>query len=322
MPGESVPFVEHVDAHMGEISELGLGLAHSNWPSGALQDLLELVTVHVTGGDWVLALVGTTVVIRSCMFPLAVMGQRNAVGVMNLMPETVEIQKRMNQAKEQGDTAEQMAAYGDLQKVYKREGLSPLAGVKAAIGQMFIFVPMFFACRGLGNAEVPSMLDGGNAWFPNLCAADPVMALPVISAVSMLLMIEGGAAEGMQMSPQMKWAFRGMSVMTLVVTMNMPAFVLLYFATSNTFSLAQSLALKTPPIRRALGIPAKIDHGIELPTSGGFMKTVQNVKKRFDEQEEAMMKKRDLEDTDIRARAMDNLQRSREARRSRQQRKK
>lgn len=75
-------------------------------------------------------------------------------------------------------------------QVYKREGVSPFAGIRVAVGQMFIFVPMFFACRSLGNAAVPSMLDGGVAWFPNLCAADPLYILPTMSAVSMLLLIE------------------------------------------------------------------------------------------------------------------------------------
>ena len=48
---------------------------------------------------------------------MQVNGQRNAVGIMNLMPETTAIQERMKIAKERGDTAEQMAAYGELQKV-------------------------------------------------------------------------------------------------------------------------------------------------------------------------------------------------------------
>jgi hypothetical protein len=46
-----------------------------------------------------------------------VSGQRNAVGIANLMPETTHLQEKMNAAKARGDTAEQMATYGELQKV-------------------------------------------------------------------------------------------------------------------------------------------------------------------------------------------------------------
>ena len=42
------------------------------WPSGAIQEALEWMCVNVTGGDWVLAVVATTVAMRLCMFPMAV----------------------------------------------------------------------------------------------------------------------------------------------------------------------------------------------------------------------------------------------------------
>jgi membrane protein insertase Oxa1/YidC/SpoIIIJ len=64
--------------------------------------------------------------------------------------------------------------------------------------------------------------------------------------------------EGMAVSPQMRWFFRGMSGLTLFVTLDFPVLVLLYFATSNTASIVQTAALRTPVIRDALGIPAKV----------------------------------------------------------------
>eukprot|EP00038_Savillea_parva_P000959 m.100255 g.100255 ORF g.100255 m.100255 type:complete len:238 (-) comp10339_c0_seq2:176-889(-) len=202
-------------------------------------------------------------------------------------------------------------------QVYKREGVSPFAAIRTAIGQMFIFVPMFFACRGLGYAEVPSMLDGGVAWFPNLCAADPLYILPTVSAISMLLMIEGGVADGMAMSPQMLWFFRAMSGVTFFVTMDFPAIVLLYFATSNTFSLLQSLVLRMSLTRRLCGIPDKIDHGIKPPQSPGLASTWSTLKKRYEEQEQSLNKAQKIDSADIRAQALENLNKSKQRRRTR-----
>jgi membrane protein insertase Oxa1/YidC/SpoIIIJ len=60
------------------------------------------------------------------------------------------------------------------------------------------------------------------------------------------------------MSKEMRWFFRGMSGLTFFVTMNFPSIVVIYFATSNTYSLVQSTGLRIPFVRSAFGIPQKV----------------------------------------------------------------
>lgn len=80
---------------------------------------------------------------------------------------------------------------------------------------------------GGGGVQVPTMVAGGALWFPDLTAADPTYALPVLCSLSFLATVEVGAADGMQGQPpemlqRMKTLFRVLSVAMVPITANMP----------------------------------------------------------------------------------------------------
>lgn len=53
----------------------------------------------------------------------------------------------------------------------------------------------------------------------------------------------------------MKNFMRGMAVVMVPITMNMPAAVFCYWTTANTFSISQTLLLKVPGMRETLDVP-------------------------------------------------------------------
>jgi membrane protein insertase Oxa1/YidC/SpoIIIJ len=53
----------------------------------------------------------------------------------------------------------------------------------------------------------------------------------------------------------MKNFMRGMAVVMVPITMNMPAAVFCYWTTANAFSVSQTLMLKVPGVREALDVP-------------------------------------------------------------------
>jgi YidC/Oxa1 family membrane protein insertase len=55
--------------------------------------------------------------------------------------------------------------------------------------QMPIFISMFFALKTMPELY-PSMTEGGTLWFTDLSVADESYALPVMSALSFLLILE------------------------------------------------------------------------------------------------------------------------------------
>lgn len=101
----------------------------------------------------------------------------------------------------------------------------------------------------------------GLLWFPDLTAPDPFYILPVVSSSLMLLTVELGAADGMQgqtesMMKNMKLFLRVLSIVIIPFTMQFQSSILLYWIASNTFSLGQTLLLKNPAVRKALGVPS------------------------------------------------------------------
>lgn len=80
----------------------------------------------------------------------------------------------------------------------------------------------------------------------DLGAPDPLLVLPLFASGTLLLMSEVGA-DGMAAgatSTRMRLAMRGIAVLMVPMTMNFSSGVFIYFATSNMFSLAQTILLR------------------------------------------------------------------------------
>lgn len=103
-------------------------------------------------------------------------------------------------------------------------------------------------------------------------------------------MIEMGA-DGMQtntdQAKMMKNVFRGLGVLSLGFTSWMPQAVFVYWVTNNTYSLAQTVALKNQNIRDALGIwkPPKPVPGMEAE-GNDFNKAWGNFKEQLSKAKE------------------------------------
>lgn len=236
-----------------------------------------LVSVQeATGAPWWGAIVAATILARTLMLPVVARQMRNTRKLAAARPEMLALQEWF---KEQqlllgggggGGMAE--AAKHPASQALVQEYQTRLAGVWAkydchpikSLGPLFLQAPLFIgffsALRSLAAAGVPSLTHGGAAWFPNLAAADPTYGLPLASAALFLATVEAGAADGMQgQDPatlkRMKFLMRGLAVGLVPLTASMPAGVFVYWATSNAYSLAQALALKTAPVRRLMGVP-------------------------------------------------------------------
>ncbi|KAG0726622.1 Mitochondrial inner membrane protein OXA1L [Chionoecetes opilio] len=86
---------------LGEPTFTSLGLA--GWtPVGLIQSALE--TMHVSlGMPWWLTIALATVMLRTLIFPLVVVGQRNAAKMNNNMPQLQVLQMKMTEARNSGD---------------------------------------------------------------------------------------------------------------------------------------------------------------------------------------------------------------------------
>ncbi|GMI30019.1 hypothetical protein TeGR_g7217, partial [Tetraparma gracilis] len=91
--------------------------------------------------------------------------------------------------------------------------------------------------------------------FTNLTIPDASFILPLYCAGSFLAMVEMGA-DGMdpQQSKIMKNVMRGLALVMIPFSTQIPQGVFAYWCTNNTWSVLQTAVLKNKPIKKALGI--------------------------------------------------------------------
>ena len=186
----------------GEPSLTSLGLAHS-WPSGWLQSGLEILHIDF-GLTWWQAIVVTTIAMRTVVFPIMLMAQRNLARYNNHLPTIQKLQCQAQLAGARGAADDAKFANSAWQNYMMANNCHPAYASVPMLFQAICFSSMFFGLRGMANAPVESLRTGGLAWFPDLIASDPLFALPLIAASTLGLMIYLGA-DGMNTAAMPAW---------------------------------------------------------------------------------------------------------------------
>ena len=118
---------------------------------------------------------------------------------------------------------------------------------------------------------------GGTLWFTDLSVADSTMMLPILNALSFVLMIELGSTENgapPEKVAMMKNIFRGLAVIMIPATMNFSQGLFVYWSVNNTFSLAQGMILRDERFRQFFDIPK-----VPMPLSSSVESTANSSNK-------------------------------------------
>uniref|UniRef100_A0A6M2E0J6 Putative mitochondrial inner membrane protein oxa1l n=1 Tax=Xenopsylla cheopis TaxID=163159 RepID=A0A6M2E0J6_XENCH len=229
---------------------------------------------------WYAAIALGTVVVRTILLPLVIIAQRNAAKMNNNMPQMQALQMKMAQARQSGNQLEAARYSQEMTLLMKSKQLNPIKNMIVPLAQAPLFISFFMGLRGMANAPVESLKDGGLFWFSNLTISDPYYLLPIITSTTMWLTIEVGAdsarlnAQNMQ---TMKYVLRALPVVILPFTVNFPGAILWYWTCTNFISLGQVAFLKIPKVRKYFKIDPLIRHPpSSLPKSKGFVKGVKD----------------------------------------------
>lgn len=220
-----------------------------------------LTEVHnATGLPWWLSIALTTVGIRATSYPITLMQIKNTYRLSQARPEIEALLAHLKEEQARGNQNATAEYQQRVMHVWKKYNANPMKSFASMLVQAPLFIGFFSALRGLAAAKVPSLVEGGAFWFTDLSVADPTYMLPIISSATFLLTIEAGAADGMEgqtdvMKKRMKNIMRAVAVIIVPFTVSLPASVFCYWATSNAFSLFQTMVLKLPGVRPALGLP-------------------------------------------------------------------
>lgn len=266
------------------LQTLGLG---GYTPVGMVQSALEWL--HISCGlPWWSTIVIGTICVRVLIFPLVIKAQRNAAKLNNCLPQMQLLQLKMTEARQSGNDYDSARYAQELMMFMKQKGVHPMKNMLVPLAQAPLFISFFMGLRGMANAPVASMRDGGLWWFTDLTVPDQFYLLPLITSTTMYVTISLGV-DGMRAEALgagvFKYIIKAIPVVMFPFIMHFNGAILCYWASTNFISLAQAGFLRIPSVREYFKIDKLIHHDrskMPIPDKGfvkGFKESWSNMKK-------------------------------------------
>ncbi|KAF2769171.1 hypothetical protein EJ03DRAFT_382836 [Teratosphaeria nubilosa] len=231
-----------------------LGLDYS-FPTSVLQSLLEHIHVY-TGLPWWGSIAATAMLLRFITLPFYVKASDQGARATAMLSVTKPITDKMMQALRDGDTTTAMQLRQQNVAIKKRAGIKSWHIFQPMMYQSIIGFCGYRLIRGMVDAPVPGLKDGGFLWLSDLTASDPYAIMPLLMAAAMHVMARAGGESGAMMvapglQPVLYYAVPGV---LLFVMGWQPGALCVWFAASGAIGMTQALLLPRPAVRRYLGL--------------------------------------------------------------------
>jgi YidC/Oxa1 family membrane protein insertase len=254
------------------------------WWNLADQAINSVNFIHdMTGIGYAGSIVATTCVLRLCILPLAIRGQRAASRMAHLQPE-LQLMKKRYEALGTPTQAETKAFTEQMQSLFKRYDVKPLSSIVTPFVQAPIFIGMFFGMRKMPELFPDAMSTGGILWFTDLTIPDPTYILPLACGISFFATIEAGKDQMLDSNPDfgptIVNAFRAMSLVMVPFITTFPAAMLCYWVPNNFLTLVQSVTLRNDFVKKQLGIWDRPKPVPGQASDKGFAETMENLVKQ------------------------------------------
>ena len=183
-----------------------------------------LDTIHGMVGNWGIAIIGLTILVKTALFPLSAAGFKSMAKMRKLQPEMARLKERFGDDKQKFSQA--------MMELYKKEGANPLGGCFPILLQMPVFLALYWALmESVELRQAPFIL-----WIDDLSVMDPYFVLPILMGGSMFL------TQLMQPEPPDPMQAKVMKLMPIMFTfffLWFPSGLVLYWLVNNILSAAQ-----------------------------------------------------------------------------------
>jgi YidC/Oxa1 family membrane protein insertase len=195
---------------------------------------------HV-GLSWGMAIIALTFLIRLAILPLSVKQIRSMRAMSSLQPQLKEIQERYKDDRER--------LQREMMDVYKRNGVNPFASCLPLLLQLPFFLAILYTLRSTSFKMDIGAVNGapGAGWWFIKALAQAAHGSELVILVVLYIgtqLVAGLIMTGANASRQQRMISLGLPLLFAPIIIGFPAGVVLYWITSNVWTMGQQAAIK------------------------------------------------------------------------------
>lgn len=237
----------------------GLGLEHTvdfGWFEFLARLLLWLLFgLHALLGNWGVAIIALTFIVRGLILPVSIWGQKNMLRMQRIAPEINALKEKFTR-KDGTMTPDQQRAFSAAQMdLFRKHGVNPIG----CVGPIFLQIPVFVGLYNALNSSFELRQTPFFLWMDDLSVPEVVARLPFslpllgTNAVSILPLIMVGvyllqhAMSPVPSDPRAAEQHRIMRFMFPLFGLlmyTMPSGLMIYFITSSLWSIGEMKTVK------------------------------------------------------------------------------
>jgi YidC/Oxa1 family membrane protein insertase len=200
-------------------------VADYGWLATLAKPLFSLLNwVHSVTGNWGIAIVVVTFLLKLLFYPLQETAGRSMAKMKNLGPRIKSLQDSYKDDREKLGQA--------MMELYRREKINPVAGCLPILIQIPVFLAFYWVLLGsVEMRQAPFLL-----WISDLSSRDPLFVLPAIMAGAMFLQYRMNPPSP---DPVQAKVFMVMPFVMSFMFAFFPAGLVLYWVTNTLLSIAQ-----------------------------------------------------------------------------------
>lgn len=203
-----------------------------------LSFMMQWIAQDVSGGNFGISIIIITIIIRFALIPLSISQHRGQLKMKQVQPKLQELKEKYGHANK--NMQQQKEYQKEMSELMKNSGWNPFAGCWPIFMQLPIFSALYYAISRTEEIRTDVFL-----WM-KLGHADPYYILPILAALTTWVQIKSISfntmpTEQMQIMKIQQYLMPGMIIVIGFMT---PAGLVLYWITSNLFTIFQSLVFK------------------------------------------------------------------------------
>ncbi|MGD2245717.1 MAG: membrane protein insertase YidC [Candidatus Aminicenantes bacterium] len=180
--------------------------------------------------NWGLSIIIITIIIKILFFPLTYTSMRSMSKMQELQPKIKAIRARYKKAKT--DMAQRRKMNEEIMKLYKQQGVNPAGGCLP----MLIQIPVFFGFFRLLMVAIEFRQSPFILWITDLSARDPFYVTPILMGVTQFISQKMTPTSA---DPTQAKMMLLMPVIFVILFINFPSGLVLYWLTNNVLQIAQ-----------------------------------------------------------------------------------